>query len=347
MPVIGTPIESVAPGVIGGGGSDPPVQLPAMGSPCCEGTPAAPVLLSAVVCTGQNVIGPDTTTRYRKSLYKRQRSVTVRGGQAATLRWQMLGWDSNPLDLSECVCPASESSESSQGSCDFTLRFRLREQLMGRCSVELPVTVEDVTAGQVLIDLPQDVTKRAGIYYGEVAAFNTEEDADAGENVVFSNIFTVVITGGQWASTRTPGPPSFAEIRLHLRDSDPSENLLLDGLTFDDAEIAFAIKRPVEYWNEIPPPVRTYTTQNFPFKYHWLMGITGELFLIAAEGYRKNHLAYSAAGISIDDQAKEPNYEKAAQMRLQDYRDFVRRKKVEMNVAGAFGEVVSDYGLGR
>lgn len=344
MPVIGTPVESTATG----GTVVVPVVTAGLGAPCCDPLPGSPVLLSTVVCTDQNVVRATTTTRYRKSLYRRQRSVMIRGGQEATLEWQMTDWDGNPIDLSECVCDVTSesSSDSSEAACDFTLRFRLREQMLGRCSHEFEVEIYSVANGTVRIVLPSAVTKKPGIYYGEVAAFSTVEDADAGTNLLFSNIFTVIISGGQWSNTNMVGPPSFAEIRLHLRDSDPGENLLLDGYSFDDAEIAFAIKRPVEYWNEMPPPVRTFTTRSFPFRYHWLMGIAGELFLIAAEGYRKNHLAYSAAGVSIDDQAKEPNYEQAAQMRLQAFRDFVRRKKVELNVAGGFSEVASDYGRG-
>jgi len=341
MPVIGTPLETATlptTGVVA-------TPAPGLPEPCC-GTPGQQVLLSAVTCADQQTVTANTTSLARQSLYMRQKAVIVRGGQTAVIQWQMTDRNGTPIDLSECVCDdATEDSESSESECDFQLKFRIREQVIGHCATELTVDIadEDVANGIVHITLPPEITSVPGLYYGEVAAFSTVDDE---ELLVFSNIFTVIIERGSWSANRN-GPPSFAEIRLHLRDSDPAESRLLDGVTFDDAEIALAIQRPIQYWNEIPPDVKRYSTASFPHRYHWLEAIAGELFLMASEGYRKNHLAYSAAGISVDDQNKEPNYEQAAARRLAGWKDFVRRKKAEINLNAAWGEVGSQYGYGR
>ena len=100
---------------------------------------------------------------------------------------------------------------------------------------------------------------------------------------------------------------------------------------------------PVQYWNEIPPPIGTHTTASFPYRYHWLMATAGYLFLAAAEQHRRNNLSYSASGVQVNDQDKEPNFEQAAHRRIQEYKEFVRRKKAEINLECAWGGLGSTY----
>jgi hypothetical protein len=178
-----------------------------------------------------------------------------------------------------------------------------------------------------------------------VVGDTVDENGDAFEYVVFSNTFFIRIELGGWGNGRRgKGPPSIAEVRLHLRDSHASESYLLDNVRFDDAEINLATVRPIMQWNEMPPDVAQYTTQNFPFRYHWLEAIAGNLFLMVAEQFRANNLRYSAAGVSIDDQGKEPNYEAAAQRRLAVWNDFIKRKKAEINLSQGFASFGSPYG---
>jgi hypothetical protein len=195
----------------------------------------------------------------------------------------------------------------------------------------------------VEVVLPRRSTIVPGIYFAEMAIVNNDDEGK--EYVHLSNTFYVIIERGLWSSRRQPGgAPSLAEIRLHLRDSDPAESFLLDHIRFDDAEIALAIQRPVQYWNEIPPGVGNYTTQNFPWRYHWLEAICANLFWMVAEQFRANNLQYSAAGVQVNDQDKEPNYEKAAERRQANWLDFVRRKKSEINLNSAYGGIGSTYG---
>lgn len=329
--------------------------------PCAAG--AVPVTLSAVPCDGQQILSAPITTLHRQPLLARMRSVVIRGGSQPTIEWQMHDADGNPVNLSDCVCPPASSSSNSSSSasdssssssaanCPATIKLRLREQLsLGRCVAEARYTydgtITNAAEGLVQVDLPRRQTLLPGVYFAEMAAVATN---DAGEEyVLFSNIFYVVVEQGLWAkrprNLTALGPPTIAEVRLHLRDSSPEESFLLDNVMFDDAEIAQAIILPVQYWNEIPPPLGKHaTTHNFPFRYHWLIGITGHLFLIAAEHFRRNTLQYDAGGVRIDDMNKEQPYEAAAQRRLEEYRAFVRAKKAEINLAAAWGEVGSSY----
>ncbi|NBZ97017.1 MAG: hypothetical protein EBR40_11450, partial [Proteobacteria bacterium] len=202
---------------------------------------------------------------------------------------------------------------------------------------------------QVEAELTKNMVGIPGIFYGEMALINVPAQEANQPCVVFSNTFYVIINRSAFdsrSSNRNAGPPTMAEIRLHLRDSAPGESYLIENLMFDDAEIALAITRPIQYWNEVPPPIGIFTTQNFPFRYHWLEGICANLFFMVAEQYRRNQLSYSAGGLSVDDQNKEANYEQAGQIRWQAYREWVRAKKAEINLEGGYGEIGSTYQYG-
>ena len=143
------------------------------------------------------------------------------------------------------------------------------------------------------------------------------------------------------------GLPTLAEIRLHLRDW-PEANRLLDNYEFDLSEIYAAAVRCVDYWNETPPPLpQKLDTTNFPFRYHWMEGIVYQLFLTAAHWFRRNHLPYTAAGVSVDDLNREQAYLSFAQEKKQVWQDFVQKTKVRANMMAGFGTLDSVLRLGR
>lgn len=264
----------------------------------------------------------------------RRRAIKVVQGQQANIIWQI--HDDKGLLVNIDSIAEDE---------DFKVVLRLKEQLSlgsGKIPATIDMTIVDAEKGEVSGELTKQHTTHPGIYYAEVAVI-TNEDTPA---VIISNAFSLIIERSTFGVQTQNGPPSVAEIRLHLRDSSPAESYLLDNLMFDDAEIALAITRPVMYWNEIPPPIGQFTTQNFPFRYHWLEGICANLFLMVAEQYRRNQLDYAAAGVSVNDQNKEANYERAGQTRWQAYREWVRAKKAEINLESGYGEVGSLYQYG-
>jgi len=143
---------------------------------------------------------------------------------------------------------------------------------------------------------------------------------------------------------RNVGPPTLEEIRLSIRDNSGADNVLLDDVEFDSAEIIQSVMRPLQYWNEIPPPLNPLlTTKNFPFRELWLQGIQAYLFDIAANHYRRNQLAYSAGGMAIDDKNKEQQYVAASNRMLQMFQDNVKAKKIEINIAAFSGAIGSPY----
>lgn len=135
-------------------------------------------------------------------------------------------------------------------------------------------------------------------------------------------------------------PLTIAEVRLAIRDKCREDNFLLDNVEFTDTEIAWAIRRPIEYWNEVPPPLRPgYTVGTFPYRYYWLYGIIGELLSIATTGLARNTQVYSAAGLSFDEKARVTLYRDAADKYLKEYREWVRVQKRALNLSMAYGSV--------
>jgi len=299
---------------------------------CCDNSNTEQVL-TPVACAGQNVISaPISSTNGQPSLTK-MRAVSITQGQCATIEWQMHSQEGFPVDLSSCTDAAL-----------FKVVLRLKEQLsLGSANPvqEVVATIADAATGKVTAELTSALVGLPGVYYAEMALVNIPAEEAATPCVVFSNTFYLIINRSTFGSAN--GPPSIAEVRLHLRDSAPGESYLLDSLMFDDAEIGLAIGRPIQYWNEIPPPIRTFSTQSFPFRYHWLEGISANLFLMVAEQYRRNQLSYSAGGIAVDDQNKEPAYERAGQTRWQAYKEWVRATKASINLESCYGEVTSNY----
>lgn len=313
---------------------------------CCTNDTSGTGVLTPVSAVGQNVISAPISTANGAKVLTRMRAVTLTQGQCAAISWQLHDKDGNPVDLT----PVGFGGETPP--TDYKVVLQLKEQIAlgyGNTPLRIDATVTDAETGAVTASLTEPMVRYPGVYYGEMALISIPAAEEDRPCVIFSNTFSVIINRSTFGpassgTDRAGGPPSIAEIRLHLRDSAPGESFLLDNLMFDDAEIALAITRPVMYWNEIPPPLdRTYTTQNFPFRYHWLEGICANLFMMVAEQFRRNQLDYSAAGMSVNDQNKEASYERAGQARWQAYRDWVRATKASINLEGCYSEVSSTY----
>jgi hypothetical protein len=277
----------------------------------------------------------------------------VQMGQYARLQWVMKDRSGNPVDLSSCFPAISASESDSQdfdaaGDLQYGVTLRLRElsgmdpNTDGVFSVAVDIVSDSV--GEVLsAPLPTALVRDPGIYLEEWGVFDREK------RLLFSNQCFCFVTRGLFGISEQPaewnvGPPTLSEIQLSLRDSDPTENPLLDNIEFDAAEIAQAVTRSLSYWNESSPPLRPFqTTKTFPFKELWLRGIQAYLFEIAANHYRRNHLPYAAGGMQIDDKNKEQSYAVMASRLMQDFRDAVAVKKVEINTQLFTGWSASPY----
>ncbi len=129
------------------------------------------------------------------------------------------------------------------------------------------------------------------------------------------------------------------DVRIWLRDNDPDANVLLDSEEFSPEEIRSAMTHTVDYWNETPPGVGSYDYDRFPFRYALLRGTAANLLFMAAHRYRRNHLTYSAGGVSVDDQNKFQAYDAAGSRLWEDYRQWVLQAKRSINVDLGWGTI--------
>lgn len=322
--------------------------MPIILQPLSNNTPVIATPLPGLTSDTQNVIEPSTSRVFNVPVPQRMRGLRLRGGQVGTLAWQMLDNDGTPLDLRSLgFTNAGNPGPLTSEALGPHARFKIRENMsLGSTQTlpiinEFPAYVTEPAIGQVQINLTAEMTAQPGIYFGEIGIF------DGQDNLNFSNVFWVNIERGQFAGALdVTGPPSVAEIRLHLRDSGAPEHLLLKDVIFDEAEIALAISRPIMQFNEISPRLDfLYNTQNFPWRYHWLEGIAAGLYGMLADWYRQNQLPYNAGGLSLDDMRKADDYDRAAALRSQRWETWMRMKKLELNIDGGYLHMSSPYAL--
>lgn len=267
-----------------------------------------------------------SVTRHGVPLVKRIPSIRVSQGHVADVHLIARDDVGNPVDLTQY----GVSSDSVSELGETTLKIRIVESVRRTEGyVEVEADPIDAANGEVHFGLTADHTNVGGIFLCELIV------QDEG-STVFGYTFYLSVDPSPGAGCMH-GPPTEAEIRLHMRDSMPDENYLIDELDFDLAEISLSISRPIQYWNEVPPPIGTYDTTTFPHRYHWLEAIVANLCFIAAEHYRRNRLTHTAAGVMIDDMNKEQNYQQEGMRRWQDYKTWVTSKKAEINIAMCYG----------
>lgn len=304
-------------------------------------------------CVDQNTIPAKQTVVDGCPVLPKLQCHEIQQGQDARLLWEFKNQDGEAVNLTECDAQCSESSESvdeeafdTVGTPVCTVQLRMRE-ITGNCRQDkvfvIPVDILDSDSGVVrACPLPEELLRAPGVYMEEWGVFTPDT------RMLFSNQCCTFIRRGLFGLTSTNrdniGPPTIEEIRLALRDNSPEDNLLLDDIEFDSAEIAQAVIRPINYWNEVPPPIRpVQTTKTFPFKEIWMLGIQSYLLETAAHHYRRNQFAYQAGGIAVDDKNKEQAYAiKANEMRLR-FQELARAKKIEINISLFAGSVGSEY----
>jgi hypothetical protein len=130
-----------------------------------------------------------------------------------------------------------------------------------------------------------------------------------------------------------------AEIRMALTDLESSEVSLLDDVEFSDVQIAHAMRRAVDQWNDTPPTIQYYTTADFPYRHYWTIGTVAHLLDMAAAKYRRNRLSYSAGGVSIDDQNKSTEYQAIADQKQQEYNNWMMREKIRLNMEASWATI--------
>jgi len=273
---------------------------------------------------------PDTVRRTAEDalhldcpILNKIRAVTVDEGGFATIEWQLRKANGQPIVLCGSV---------NQIIFRFTDGTGVDSQI-----VQAIGSVVDSEQGLVQCELPEALVANSGLFLLNIGVTDS-----LGRVWAQDKGFLSVERGLFGDISNLLGPPTLGELRLVLRDT-LLENNLLDDVEYDDSELFFAIVRPVQEWNETPPPVAYFDTRSFPYRDAWINAIVSKLLKTAAVWYERNRLAVSHGGINVDDKNKLNPYLLLAQQFEAQWKQFIVSKKVELNVSMSYGSVGSGY----
>lgn len=295
-----------------------------------------------VLCDQPNIFTPETACHEGCPILSKVRHIVVPKGVCAIIEWQLRKQDGSAVDLSACF-PGAENSESSVSvgkDPAEAVKARFADCDGTGSILQIAGIVSDAEAGKIRFAVPQGIYDSAGIYVMSMAILQQVGDV---QSPIFIDNGLLSIEGTLWGNT-TQGtqPPTLGEIRMHLRDT-PIENDLLADVEFDSQEIIGAITRPVRQWNETPPPVAPFTCRTFPFRYHWLQAVVGELLRTSAHHYMRNNLKMNHAGLTGNFKDKFEEYMGVANQYTAEWKDFIIEKKIEINASMGFGSLSSPY----
>lgn len=314
--------------------------MPITVQPVVQADPPGQPLAVAVVTPGvPQIDGCQILTRAR--------AFVVDQGSVPTLEYTFRDRRSGaPVDLTQ-LFGAGGDSVSSPG---WTGQVRVRvKEAVARGDVsdnpvyELKAVPHAPAAGVVRVGLDPRITAAAGVYFMSWGVENV-----AGQMLLVNNTLLSVerslFAPSLDTVTSWVGPMTLGEVRTAIRDSESTENLRLDDVEFSDDEILDAIIRPLEYWNEMPPPLRPQaTTRNFTYRFHWRQGTVARLYLMAANWYRRNKQQLQAGGLADDDLNRDQAYDGKGQQLWQEYTDWVKLKKLQLNTALFAGVISSPF----
>lgn len=131
-------------------------------------------------------------------------------------------------------------------------------------------------------------------------------------------------------------PLTTADIRMFLRDQ-PSYNILLDDVEFQNDEINFAVRLTVAKWNALPP-ITSLPGPEYLNEWVLLCGVCG--ILLRSEGLRqaRNQLRTqdgNIAPVGIDD--KEDIYMRWATLFGNEFELHARAAKMQQNMESILG----------
>jgi hypothetical protein len=205
------------------------------------------------------------------------------------------------------------------------------------------VNVGEITSavdGKVKFEIVATSVPAPGLYLGEIVIDHGTSSSSSSASFVsdYRAFCYVEAEAGLKVRNAAISALSIAEVRMAIRDKCAVDNFLLDRVEFTDGEIAWSMRRPIDFWNEVPPPItQIFTPITFPYRYFYLNGVIGELLQIAAVHYERNTLRYTAAGMAVADKDKAKFYTEAAQKFQNEFRVWCRQQKKTINLSECYG----------
>lgn len=197
------------------------------------------------------------------------------------------------------------------------------------------VVVTGASAGKMKIMFPKNPKIRPGIYLSELSI----REKATGKVLVRDQRYLQITPTLEY---NNHGAITVPEVRMAIMDF-PCKNTLLEDYEFTAAEVMFAIRRPVDLWNETPPIISLHTVATFPYRENWIMATIGFLFRSLAAKQRRNEMTFQADTITIKDNDKHRTYEDLGDMYVRQYREWMAAIKVNLNAQAAFFSIGSVY----
>jgi len=297
MPIIMTPVDTAPPA----GGTD--------------------------VCSGTGpIVKPDQPLHNGCPVLTKTPSITIPAGSDATIEWVIRDSSGQPVNICGCI---EDDGNGNVGK----VMVRIKPALDPCAAIyEFEATVTDCASGTIQFTLPEEIKDNACIYVMEVGLYN-----QAG-SLVAVNKGLLSIERSLFADTSCPscGPITLEEVRLQLRDI-LAENDMIEDVEFDDIDIIHSMMQPIRFWNEIPPDLVRFNACNFPYHGAWLKATCSNLLRTIATWYERNNAKLSGGGVSSGRRDKLNPYLLQARTYEDEWKEFVERKKIEINANDMYG----------
>ena len=228
----------------------------------------------------------------------------------------------NDIRLRVQHCPGTaECVDIEPGSLLITMRRMLDLPCI---AVKFPEVKIPVGADYVDVKLPLSKTFRRGYYRLHIVHRNSE-----GKDVAVYNAYVVV------DSSTEPQRDNHLEVnsvRTQFADLCEDDNKMLDGLEIGVGDIAEAVERCLQQWNDTAPRVSTYYGDNFPWPETLRNGVLAMLLQSVCTLMDRNRMTYQAEGVSVDLEARSDRYKAMRQEYSMLWRAGMMQIKNEENV---------------
>ena len=278
----------------------------------------------------------------------RIKSFITQQGVLCRLKHVMRDRKGNPIDFTQIEEYQANSASSSSSIPNGISVVLMAKEWSGRGYSDttnpifnMPGEFVAPEQGIVSCALDKKLLAEAGIYELSWGILDSERNALFAEQGILSVERTLL--GSFDTQKNRQGPFTINELRMLLMDSSNAENFLLDEVEFSDEQLLLAMSEPINEWNETPPPIRKFTTRDFPFFRAWATGVKGALYVMAAAWYRKNSLQSAGGGLQVQDRNKEREYMTEGLRLKEEYTKWLLNKKVEINMKLFVGSAVTAY----
>jgi len=137
------------------------------------------------------------------------------------------------------------------------------------------------------------------------------------------------------------------KVRRRMIDFDHL-NELIGRQEQTDSEIKNAIEDTIDRYNTMPPPIGSSTINDFPSQDLLITGTMSRLLESSAILHDRNHLGYSAAGMTVDTHSMAASYRSKANELWQKFEQQADELKQALNIADITGSptgIGSPYGV--